>query len=82
MNQDSNDDKIQEEEKRNEKTEQLEHFPDNLSSNSLNMNEFNSIYSFENQIKQELQPIKVLKSPLNKIDFRLTPIYEYFQNNK
>ena len=48
MNQDSNDDKIQEEEKRNEKTEQFEHFPDNLSCNSLNMNDFNSIYSFDN----------------------------------
>ena len=69
--------RIIEEEKRDEKTLQLELLTDNLSSSSLDIDEVNSYSSINHEFKQELQPIKVLKAPINKIDFRLTPMYDY-----
>ena len=71
------DHRIIEEEKRDEKTLQLELLTDNLSSSSLDIDEVNSYSSINHEFKQELQPIKVLKAPDNKIDFRLTPMYDY-----
>ena len=71
------DHRIIEEEKRDEKTLQLELLTDNLSSSSLDIDEVNSYSSINHEFKQELQPIKVLKAPINKIDFRLTPMYDY-----
>lgn len=71
------DHRIIEEEKRDENREQLERLADNLSCSSLDMDEVNSYFPKNDEFKQELQPIKVLNAPVNNIDFRLTPLYDY-----
>ena len=63
-----------EEEKKDEKMLRLEDIADNLSCNSLDISEYSTPCTTYK--KQELQPIKILKTPVHdKIDFRLTPIY-------
>lgn len=70
-----------EEEKKDEKIEQFDQIADNLSCSSLDMSDYNTFSP--NLIKEEQQPIKVLKTPsYDKIDFRLTPMYSHYKQFK
>ena len=66
---------------KDEKLKPAEQIADNLSCSSLDINEYN--IKIPVLIKQEIQPIKVLKTPVeNKIDFRLTSFYSQYKQYK